>query len=581
MTLRARLALAVTLATLAAVPALAAPWDEDEVFLFGAVRGLSPWMNGPLDAYRFSSGEPAEVAARVATGAFPWYVAPDFKYALFRPLASALLWLDATAFGGSRLGPQLHALAWHAALVVAGGLLLGRALPRVTSALALFLFATSVAHTTPTAWLTARHVLVGGTPALFACIMHVYAAERRGPRAARWLAPALVLLGLLGSEAAAQAVGYVVAYEITRTAEPLRTRARRLAPIALVGAAYAALYVALGRGHAYGSALAASLGTLFTVGLPRAFVHAAVLLGVSLRPDNAWGYDALRPTVLVVVPIVALAIASVRRMAPDARRDAAWLALGAALAIVPALGAPLESRVLVAPSLGASGVVAIALAEGARATAALRASRRARSLVVVLLALPVAFVHLILAPIELPLHYVAIARERDARFGAFVRATKAKGERDLLVVGAPHFLFGQLGGFLREQATGVREGRWVPLADANCAHRVTRPAPDRLEITPRCPPGFFPYGRPDVGDEVQQLGRSIRVLAASPELRFEVHFPRAVEDAGVELVSFEGFADRRVRPPGVGETLELPAPAPPELLGLDGPTRWLHARFDP
>ena len=575
MTARARLALAALLTTLAALPALFAPWDEDEVFLLGAVRGTSPWMNGPLEAYRFSSGEPAEVAARVATGAFPWYVAPDFKYALFRPLASALLWVDAH-LGAGRLGAQVHALVWHAALVVAGGWLLERALrtlPGATRAVALFLFATSIAHTTPTAWLTARHVLVGVVPVLVACILHVRGAEERR-RGFALGAAGLVLVGLLGSEAGAQAIGYLVAYELTRVG-PLGARARRLAPLGAVVIGYAALYVALGRGHAYGSALAASVGSFVTVGLPRGLVHAVVLLGVSLRPDNAWGYDALRETVLVVPCVLALAWLGLRRMESEARRDVAWLALGGVLAIVPALGAPLESRVLVAPSLGAAAIVAVALGEGLRAV-------RARSWIVAGAAVPVALVHLVLAPIELPLHYVAIGRARDARFGAFVRATRAgDGERDLLVVGAPHFLYGQLGGYLRERATGVREGRWVPLADANCAHRVDRPAVDRLAVTPRCPEGFFPYGRPDVGDEVQQLGRTIRVVSAAPELRFEVRFAGPIEDARVALVTFEGFADRRVAVPAVGEHLDLAAPAPPELLGLDAPTRWLHARFDP
>ena len=145
---RTLVVVAVVLATVSALPMLAAPWDEDEVFLVGAVQGTSPWMNSRFDAYRFSSGDEKEVAQLVASGAMPWYTAPDFKYALYRPLTSALLWIDSLAFGDRRLGYQLDAMFWHALLVIAAATVLARAAPGRAGQGALLLFATSVTHTT-------------------------------------------------------------------------------------------------------------------------------------------------------------------------------------------------------------------------------------------------------------------------------------------------------------------------------------------------------------------------------------------------------------------------------------------------
>ncbi len=566
MTWRRVAALAVALATLAAAPMSFAPWDEDEVFLVGAVRGTSPWMNSALDAYRFSSGDPSAVAARVSEGIFPWYIAADFKYALFRPLTSALLWLDATLFGDNRLGFQLDALAWHAALIAAAALVLRRAIPGRAGQGALLLFAASVVHTTPTGWLTARHVLVAGVPAFFGLVAHRRWREDRW-RAGLPLSIVCFSLALLGSEAGAQVLAYVVAYELCRREVPWRARARGLVPLAGVVVAYALLYRALGRGHDYASA------TALVTGIPRLFVHAFVVLGVSVRPDNPWGYDALRATMLVVVPLAFLGPGAIRRLDPIERRGALWLSLGALLSIVPVVGTPLESRVLVAPSLGAAVIVAVVLRDGL-----VRARQRTAGPLVILGSATIAFVHVVLAPVELPQHYLAMSRARDRRFGTFVRATRADAAGlDHFVVGSPHFLYGQLGGYLRGRMTGVQSRSWVPLADANCAHTLRRTAPERVEITYRCPSGFFPYGRLERGDEVKQVDWTVRVLG---EDRFEVVFPRPIEDLPVVFVTFEGFTDRRVALPSVGEAIDLPQPAPPELYALDGPTQWLHAHFE-
>lgn len=565
--------LAVVVATLAAWPMLAAGWDEDEVFLVGAASGTSPWMNTRFDAYRFSSGDPAEVAARVESAAFPWYVASDFKYALFRPLTSAVLWLDHVAFGGARVGYQLDALAWHAALVLLAAMLLRRTVPGRVGQGALVLFATSVVHSTPTGWLSARHVLVAGVFGLLGVVFHRrWRDDGRG--ASGVAAPVAFALALAASEAAVQMLAYVVAFELCRKGTR-RSRALALAPTGIVVALYLVLYATLGRGHAYAAPFGGA--TAFVrEGVPRLFAHAAVLLGLSVRPDNAWGYDALRWTMLAAVPLVLLARPALRGLGDDERGASGWLVLGAALSLVPIMGAPLESRVLLAPSLGVAVLAAAVIALGVRAWR----ERGPARFVVMACASLVFVVHGVVGPVELPRHYAAMARERARRLEAFVRAPLGDlSEVDAFVVGAPHFLYGQLGGYLRARVTGDKTRHWVALADANCAHRLTRVSDARVAIEPMCDPAWLPYGRLAAGDEVRQVDWTVAVTGGHPTPRFELRLPASATVPRFAFVTFEGFTPRRFALPPVGGSVVLPEAAPPDA--IDGPTRWLHARFGP
>ena len=86
--------------------------------------------------------------------------------------------------------------------------------------------------------------------------------------------------------------------------------------------------------------------------------------------------------------------------------------------------------------------------------------------------------------------------------------------------------------------------------------------------------------RLDAGDEVKQLDWTIRVVEGHPKNVFEVRFSRAIEALPVAIVTFDGFTDRLVPMPAVGEAMVLKQPAPPELYALDAPTQWLHAHFE-
>ena len=198
---------------------------------------------------------------------------------------------------------------------------------------------------------------------------------------------------------------------------------------------------------------------------------------------------------LVVVPIVFMAVPALRALEANARKGVTWLMLGALLALVPVMGThksvgtgafepwccgprrPACSRLAWVRSAPQSLPLRVLFVAGAGA---------------------VALVHVVIGPMELPQHYMAMRQQRQERFMGFVNNGRpSDAERDVLVIGAPHFLYGQLGGYLREQRTHQGAKRWVAVADASCGHRVTRTGPERIGIEPTC--AGAPYGRWQTG----------------------------------------------------------------------------------
>src|SRR5687768_10461525 len=87
------------------VPALWIPFDPDEHVVLGGMDG-SPWMGTKFDLYRFSTGKPEDVQSLMARGAVPWFTSAEWKYALWRPLTSALFVVDRAISGWNRVGYQ-------------------------------------------------------------------------------------------------------------------------------------------------------------------------------------------------------------------------------------------------------------------------------------------------------------------------------------------------------------------------------------------------------------------------------------------------------------------------------------------
>src|SRR5215831_12568913 len=74
--------------------ALDTPLVADDFAQRAMLRGTYPVHRNPLDLYNFADGTTGDTQALMNGGSLPWWSHPHVKYAMLRPLSSALLWLD-------------------------------------------------------------------------------------------------------------------------------------------------------------------------------------------------------------------------------------------------------------------------------------------------------------------------------------------------------------------------------------------------------------------------------------------------------------------------------------------------------
>lgn len=335
----------------------------DDWALIATLEGKAPRSASPLDVYRFGTGEPEHNREFILRGPWPWWTLPELKLHFFRPLASGLLALDHALFGHAPLGYHLHAIGWWLLFVWAAWLLLRRSLPAAVATLALLAFVIDDAHVQPIGWISCRHMLVGATPALLGLCAHLRWREN-GFRPGRVLGLLGLGVGLLGSEAALGVLGYYVAYESWGRRDALRTRIAALAPPMVLGLAFVVGYKALGYGASgsgsYVEPLEDPLGFLSAC-----LVRIPILLGDLLLsvPSDFSNVAPDAPMIVIGAVGVALVAWLARVVWPslsEVERSALrWLAPGAVLATFVGLPGFPGSRVLLLPSVGAFGALAL------------------------------------------------------------------------------------------------------------------------------------------------------------------------------------------------------------------------------
>ncbi len=121
----------------------------------------------------------------IDTGAYPWWMAPDFKLHFVRPLSSLLFTLEHAVFGDRPLGYHLVSIALYLALLLTvSKIFCGACSPAPRRRSRGSSPRCERAHVLPYAWLCAQHMLVGVTPAdASASSRCVIRAETRGVEA--------------------------------------------------------------------------------------------------------------------------------------------------------------------------------------------------------------------------------------------------------------------------------------------------------------------------------------------------------------------------------------------------------------
>jgi hypothetical protein len=338
---------------------------------------------------------PADIAARIHSGALPWWAAPNLSIAFFRPFAVFTHYLDYVLWPSSPALMHAFNIALYLAIVLVVARLYRRLLGVTPlAALALLLYAIDDAHADGTAWIAGRNTLLCALFVLLTLLCHDY-ARRDGSVRARWLAVPCLLSACASGEGAIAVWAYLVPYAWLVDRGSARERIGALAPLAVVTIGWQWMYRALGYGVRgggfYRDPVSDPLGFI-TQRLPESLPgFLREQLGM---PGLALGLiDALRsPPALALGALIAAAslLAFLRLL--RGRRDLLFWTCALLGSLLPPSAAGVTARLLFIPGVAAFVLVAeLVLALWTWGKAALQPALRgsALSLAGVLLALHV------------------------------------------------------------------------------------------------------------------------------------------------------------------------------------------------
>ena len=384
-------------------PVLRAGFVTDDFIVAAMIDGTFAAPRAPLDLFVFTTGEPADIAALQRLGSMPFWVDPDFRLAFMRPLASATVHLDRWLFGRDLAGYHAHSLVWWVILVCSVAWFLRTFLPRGLALAATVLFAVSDAHHYPVLWLANRGGIMSlalGVLALCLCI-----SPRARPRWHRTALPTLFYsASLLAGEWGFSLLGYGVAHVLLSGRGDWHKRLLTLWPLLVPAASVLGARAMLGYGaHASGvyvDPLGEPLGFVRSLATRLPILVADMVLDIPAHywdVGSPWRDTILRlgwipPDIWIDLPgwrtwhvvlgyaAVAGALLAVHfglRLTEARWRPALrFLALGAALSMLPVAASFPSSRLSLPAWLGGSACFAALLLGVTRRIAQLKTGNR-------------------------------------------------------------------------------------------------------------------------------------------------------------------------------------------------------------
>ncbi|HZA13813.1 MAG TPA: hypothetical protein VE618_04930 [Myxococcaceae bacterium] len=380
----------------------------------------------------------------------------------------------------------------------------------------------------------------------------------------------MFFFALLAGEVALGTIAYVVAYELTRTDDPLGRRALSLVPVVILSFAWAVTYKALG----YGASGALMYIDPFSQPLDwvkAVLTRGPVLLGALFA--GFWGevWTVTPPdgrAGLIIVSVIATALflfglwRASRTMEPHLRRRVAWMSLGAVLSVLPVTSTFPSARLLLVPSLGALVAVALVIQHAWRAK-----SLRPPGLAAGAGAAVLVLLHVVLAVPQWGFGYALMhfAGQKSDRMHAAVmsQVDVARLSDTRLVTLSSDPLSAMNAGARLSLETGTAPRAWWLLSIAHGEHVFTRPGRSSLEMELaaadkrllaseaelflRPPPTPMPERESLPGMRVEVAERD---HAGIKRLRFDFDVP--LEDPSLILFHFEDRELKRLTPPAVG-----------------------------
>jgi hypothetical protein len=527
---------------------LAFHWNPDDSFVVGSVDGTSPWSNGRFDAWSFvKAGDRDRL---VFEGALPWWTAKNFKYELWRPVSSAILYATHAAFGWDRWWYQLVSALSYVAFILVVGAVYFATLPRATAMVSVAIFAVASSHMDVLYWLAAMHYLVAG--ALAALSLFLWVRYREAGGAWHLVAScASLLAGFLASEAAFAGAGFLVAYELCRGGRSLRRNLAGAAGPILLCAAYVIVYKLAGKGIAGEGSHVDPFEHPWL--FARAVVRNSAFYIVQL-------FAAGKDWRLVCLGIVGLVLGRLVWRGERADRERIGLyGLGLLLSLVPLGANEYSLRSLVLPSIGACallGLFVVACTDVVR-----KAGRRAPR------ALAAAALGIVMTQqgVAHARSAAAIYRARSdwSRPNQFLLSSSARfARKSVFVVGGGEFLYAQLGGDYIRRLTGNAPQHWYALSSGDGQHEIRRVDEDTIELTLPNRGYFFRSERDSLHEgavfATEAYTVTVLAVAGAHARRVRVDFSHPIdprEDIFITLVGTEDAPEGRVLSlPAIGDS---------------------------
>ncbi|MFI5309530.1 MAG: hypothetical protein ACHQ53_19395, partial [Polyangiales bacterium] len=228
-------------------PALKLGLFADDYVALAMLDGHFAAPRGSFDLFDFANGSAVDVVALRRLGSVAWWAPDDFRVSFLRPLSSALWQIDRALFGKAFWAYHAHSFFAWALLVLAAATCYRRMLTPAVAAFATLAFALDESHHFSVLWLSNR----GGIYAVAFGVLGLHAHLRYragGARAHALLSATAFCAALAFGEWALPMFGYLVAFELLATRDPLRVRVRALLPAGLPALAFLGLRALLGYG---------------------------------------------------------------------------------------------------------------------------------------------------------------------------------------------------------------------------------------------------------------------------------------------------------------------------------------------
>ena len=608
------------LAIILTLPALWVGLQFDDYLHRQTILNAHHAITAIMDLFIFMEGDPVTTYRLMDSGEFPWWALPEGKVAFWRPVSAFTHWLDYQLWPTQPTLMHLHSILWFGLLIGAIVHFYRQLMPTPALALlAALLYTIDDAHGFAVGWLSNRNAILATLFGVLAlCAHHQWRHNQSGKAA--WLAPFSLALGLLSAEAAIATLAYLLAYALFLERGTWPQRLFSLCPALCTVIIWRIIYRSLGYG-AWGTSYIDPLGE------PLRYIMAAIervpillLAQWALPPAELYPFVSTFAVKAVwwVLAIITLLFLT-WHLWPHLRSDrnacahARFWACGMLLSTLPPAASLPANRLLFFIGLGAMGLLATLIPTythipptegnhsflnkvGRYLIAHLSSSKTASTLPLShsptlplfvghtthyvhtsttkrLTLIPLIAIHLLLAPLMLPLTAYSPAlfgniepaiNSLPLRTTGGCRACRGT-EQDLIIINAPTF-------FATGYIAPIRTFNQQPLpkrirflgADLT-ALELTRPDPHTLLIRPTngyitaFDPVFrSPHHPFHPNDTLQLTNLHITIHQLTPDNRpalVAYHFPHPLENPRYRWLQWQNGAYVPFTLPAVGETV--------------------------